>query len=58
MKYEFTDQEVKALVQALDITTKTHGLNSAEACIVLAKKLADPIKEEPIKEKPAKYEED
>ena len=51
--YDFSEQEVKALLQALDITTKAHGLASAQACIALATKLSTPMKEEP-----PKFEED
>ena len=36
---DFTDQELNALIQLLDIATKAQGLNVAEAAVVLASKV-------------------
>ncbi len=47
-KYEFTEEEVTALLQSLDITCKAQGLVSAGACLTLAQKLKNPIKDAPI----------
>mgnify|MGYP007089741034 CR=1 FL=1 len=37
---EFTKEEATALIQLIDIATKSAGLNVAEAATVLAKKIA------------------
>tara|TARA_R100001443_G_scaffold100796_2_gene108318 strand:+ start:77 stop:304 length:228 start_codon:yes stop_codon:yes gene_type:complete len=39
MKIEFTEGEIKVLLQLIDIAVKSGGLNVAEASSVLAKKL-------------------
>lgn len=48
---EFTKEEAIALVQLIDIATKSAGLNVAEAATVLAKKIA-PATQEPQNETP------
>jgi len=40
---EFTEGEINALLQLIDIAIKAGGLNVAEAGTVLAKKLGQPI---------------
>jgi len=46
MKYDFTEQEVDALISLIDLAIKAGGLRVAENGIVLTKKLQNPIKEE------------
>ncbi len=36
---EFSDQELSALIQLLDIAVKSQGLNVAEAAVILANKV-------------------
>jgi len=45
MKYEFNEQEVKALKGLIDIAIKAAGIQVAEAGVVLSKKLDNPITE-------------
>lgn len=44
----FTEQEIQALIQLIDIAVKGAGLNVAEVAVVLTKKLQAPVaKKEP-----------
>lgn len=49
MTVEFTEQEIKVLLQIMDIAVKAGGLQVAEAAVVLSKKLQLPVVE-PVKE--------
>lgn len=44
---EFTKEEATALIQLIDIATKSAGLNVAEAATVLAKKIAPATQDAP-----------
>lgn len=52
MLVEFSQEEIKVLVQLVDLAVKAGGLQVAEASVVLVKKLqsATPKKEEEIKD--------
>ena len=49
---EFTDGEISALLQLIDIAIKAGGLNVAEAGAVLAKKLGQPIGPQEVESSP------
>lgn len=43
VKFEFTKEEVTALLQLIDLAVKHAGMQAAEAAVVLTKKLQNPI---------------
>lgn len=44
---ELSTDEIKALIQIIDLAIKSSGLGSAEAGVVLAKKLSAHLEEQP-----------
>ena len=44
IKPELTTQEAQALLQLIDLACKAGGVNVAEACLVLSKKIVDASK--------------
>lgn len=44
---ELSTDEIKALIQIIDLAIKSSGLGSAEAGVVLAKKLSSHLEEQP-----------
>jgi hypothetical protein len=44
---EFTDEELNALMQLIDIAIKSQGLNVAQAGVILADKLRETLSPDP-----------
>lgn len=52
MKYDFTQQEVIALKELINIAVKSVGMKAASAGVALTDKLDRPTLDKPVKEEP------